>query len=105
MDDMRDDALIAKTLEKLGVNLEEERLKTEACHLLTLFEQGKTLEEALATVSERDMREQLRPLIYDSTLRALLLVTVRLKAISPAQFKDLESYLFARSEARPLYHS
>ena len=105
MDNTRDDAAIMQALEKLGINAEEERLKTEACHLLTLFEQGKTLEEALATVNEREMREQLRPLVYDSTLRALLLVVARLKAITPAQFRDLEAYLFTRSEVRPLYYS
>lgn len=77
----------------------------EACHLLTLFEQGRTLEEALSTVREGEMREQLKPLVYDSTLRALLLVALRLRAITAAQFRDLESYLLIRSEARSRYAS
>lgn len=105
MDATRDDAAIEQALKSLGINVEEERLKTEACHLLTLFEQGKTLEEALSTVREGEMREQLKPLVYDSTLRALLLVALRQRAITAAQFRDLESYLLIRSEARSRYAS
>jgi len=99
MDKKRDDKHILQTLENLGIDVRAERLKTEACHLLTLFEQGKTLDEALETVGDNSIREQLKPFIYCSTLHALILAATRMEVITLDQFKDLEGYLLAHSGA------
>lgn len=101
MDKKRDDKCILLALESLGIDARAERLRTEACHLLTLFEQGKTLDEALETVHDTSMREQLKPFIYCSTLHALILAAARMEVITLDQFKDLEGYLLARSGAWP----
>lgn len=100
MDKKRDDEYILQSLERLGMNVRSERLKTEAHHLITLFEQGKTVEEALQTVSDVGLRNQLRPFIYFSTLRALLLAATRLEAITSEQARDLEGYLFKNAPTR-----
>lgn len=103
MDKKRDDQYILQVLDSLGIDARAERMRTEVHHLLTLFEQGKTLEEALETVSENEMRERLKPFVYCSTLRALILAGTKLGVITPEQFKDLEGYLLARAEPWPIH--
>lgn len=97
MDKKRDDKQILQTLEQLGINVQAERLKTEVHHLITLFEQGKTVEEALHTVSDVSLRNLLQPLVYFAALRALLLAATKLEVITPAQASDLTGYLLKKT--------
>lgn len=93
MDEHKDMEQILHALEKLGLNVGVERFKTEAYHLTTLFEQGKTVTEALNTVSDPRMRAQLKPFLYCATLRSLILVAARLHAITSEQASDLADFL------------
>lgn len=84
---------ILRTLESLGMDVQAERLKTEMYHLTSLFEQGQTVAEALHTVTDPVLRQQLQPVVYYVTLRALMLVLVKLQVITSAQASDFVTFL------------
>ncbi|HEU5380832.1 MAG TPA: hypothetical protein VFV38_35870 [Ktedonobacteraceae bacterium] len=93
MDKKLDAGQILHALEELGINAHAERFKTEAYYLTTLIEQGKTVAEALATVSDLELRRQIKPVMYYITLRALILALARLQAITSEQARDFEEFL------------
>jgi hypothetical protein len=81
--------------EQLGIDIQGERLRTEMAHLMTLFAQQRTMAEALATVDEGSLRQQLQPSVYYLALRSLIVAATRLQAITPEQGRDLDGFLLS----------
>jgi hypothetical protein len=89
---------ILSAWEQLGVDIESERFRTEMAHLMTLFAQQKTVAEALASVGEGQLRQQLKPSVYYMALRSLILAATRLQAITPEQGRDLDGFLLSHMD-------
>lgn len=81
-------------MQQIGINPKFERFKTEAYHLTTLITQQKlTVTEALATVQDASLREELRPLIYAVFLSSLVMGVEYMDVITHQQAQDLTAYL------------
>lgn len=93
MDDHMNKEQILRALEHLGMDVQTERFKTEVYHLTTLFEQGQTVTETLRTVNDPSLRNQLRPVLYYVTLRALVLALAKLQVITLEQASDLVGFV------------
>lgn len=97
MDESMEREQILRALEELGMDMRAERFNTEIHHLLTFFAQGQTVMDALRTVSDPRLRSQLKPVLYTVALRACVLALARLEAITPAQARDLTTFLDERA--------
>jgi DNA processing protein len=84
---------ISRVLEGLGLNGQTERFQAEAYHVRTLFDQGQTIAQALATVNDRQLRQELTPFMYCAELSALVLVALELHMITPEQADDFQVFL------------
>lgn len=84
---------ILRALEHLGIDAHAEHFKTEMYHLITLFEQKKTIAEALETVVESNLLPQLRPALYYVALHSLIIAATRLQAITSEQARELDGFL------------
>ncbi|HEU5380223.1 MAG TPA: hypothetical protein VFV38_32760 [Ktedonobacteraceae bacterium] len=69
------------------------RFRTEAYHLRILFNQGQTIAQALETVSERGLRQELTLFLYSVELNALVNAARELQALTPEQAEDFETFL------------
>jgi hypothetical protein len=93
MDKKMDKEQIRQALEEMGLDINAERLQTEAYHLVSLFDQGQTIASALDTVSDLELRARVRPVIYYITLRALSIALARLQVITTEQAADLNDFV------------
>ncbi len=93
MDEKMKKEQIVRALESLGMDMHGERFNTEIHHLTTLFDQGQTVADALQTVSDPRLRNQLKPILYAVTLRAFMIALAKLDAITPEQASDLTAFL------------
>lgn len=93
MDAARDDRQIRQALEALGINSQTERFRTEAYHLNTLFNQGQTITQALETVGDKKLRQELNPFMYCVELTALVAAARELHILSPEQAEDFQAFL------------
>lgn len=102
MDEKIEKEQILRALESLNLDVQAEQFKTEMYYLASLFEQGKTVADALGTVGDLQMRAQLRPVVYYVILRALVIALTQLHVITPDQATDLD--LFLHESARVPAH-
>ncbi len=93
MDQQMDKEHVRRALEEMGLDIDAERLQTEAYHLISLFNQGQTITDALYTVTDLDLRRRLKPMLYYITLRALTIALARLQSITLAQADDLNMFV------------
>lgn len=93
IDASRDDKQIKRALEALGIDSQTERFKTEMYHLSTLFNQGLTMGQALATVDDKQLQQELLPVMYCVELSALVMAARELHILTPEQADDFQAFL------------
>jgi hypothetical protein len=93
IDGPRDDKRIRKALEALGIDSQIERFKTEMHYLSTLFHQGQTMAQALATVNDQQLQQELLPVMYCVELSALVNAAKELHVLTPEQAEDFQAFL------------
>lgn len=85
---------IEQFMQQIGIDPKTEQFRTEAYHLSTLIIQQKlTAAQALETVKDNSLREELRPFIYAVFLSAVVGGAHHLGAITSEQAQDLTAYL------------
>lgn len=93
IDGPRDDKQVRHALEALGIDSQTERFKTEMHHLSTLFHQGQTMAQALATVNDQQLQQELLPVMYCVELSALVNAARELHVLTPGQAEDFQAFL------------
>jgi hypothetical protein len=86
--------VIEQMMEEAGINLKVERFKTEALHISTLMmQQDITVAQALDTVQDQALRDELRPFVYAIYLSSAVLALQHLGGLSQERGDDLRTYL------------
>ena len=85
---------IEQFMQQIGIDPKIEQFRTEAYHLSTLIIQQKlTAAQALETVQDNALREELTPFIYAVFLSAVVGGAHALGAITSEQAQDLTTHL------------
>ncbi|HEU5375282.1 MAG TPA: DNA-processing protein DprA [Ktedonobacteraceae bacterium] len=92
-EEARNDRQIRQALEAFGINSQTEQFRTEVYHLRTLFNQGQTIAQALETVSNKKLQQELTPFMYCVELSALVTAARKLHMLSSEQAEDFQAFL------------
>ncbi|HEU5384000.1 MAG TPA: hypothetical protein VFV38_52060 [Ktedonobacteraceae bacterium] len=65
----------------------------EVHHLVALLHQGQTIAQALETVSDRELRQELTLFIYCMELSAVVYAARDLHALTPEEAEDFQAFL------------
>lgn len=85
---------IAQLMQQMGIDPQFEQFKTEAYHLSTMILREKMpVNQALQTVKDIKLRDELRPFIYATFLSGIVAGVQYIGAITPEQSEDLCAYL------------
>ncbi|HEY1351572.1 MAG TPA: DNA-processing protein DprA [Ktedonobacteraceae bacterium] len=93
IDTSRDEKQISRALEALGLDSQGDRFMAEVYHLVALFHQGQTIAQALATVDDRQLRQELTPFMYCAELSALVFAARDLHGLTAEQAEDFQAFL------------
>ena len=85
---------IAQLMQQMGIDPQFEQFKTEAYHLSTMILREKMpVNQALQTVKDIKLRDELRPFIYATFLSGIVAGVQYIGVITPEQSEDLCAYL------------